>query len=332
MSNALRGSLIIGLLILLGAVAIGGYYWWPQRGTVRAHTNMPAASVPLDDTPQPDVPLVFQAVPPETAQILNAARPDYVGKLIAAPSFSVPKSGADDGTATRALDCLTAAIYYEARSESLQGQRAVAQVVLNRVRDPLFPASVCGVVFQGSERVTGCQFSFTCDGSLASPPRESVWDRTRAVARAALAGYVESSVGLATHYHTQWVVPVWRTDLVKLRTIGAHIFYGWRGRETSGHGLRTNYAGIEPPLWPGFTAYAAETPEGSDVTDPTVETFAVPPPAYNGPSAPSGVPAAALPTPLRADETRGALVTRQSTLKVDEAPVPLSQLGGTLPK
>ena len=69
----------------------------------------------------------------------------------------------------RSLQCLTEAVYYEARSESEEGQRAVAQVVLNRVRHPAYPNSVCGVVYQGSERVTGCQFSFTCDGALGRP-------------------------------------------------------------------------------------------------------------------------------------------------------------------
>src|ERR687897_263864 len=66
----------------------------------------------------------------------------------------------------QSLECLTQAVYYEARNQSADGQRAVAQVVLNRVRHPSYPNSVCGVVFQGSERVTGCQFTFTCDGSM----------------------------------------------------------------------------------------------------------------------------------------------------------------------
>src|SRR3954468_6506981 len=82
--------------------------------------------------------------------------------------FDVGAASADDFRS--ALDCLTAAVYYEARSESEDGQRAVAQVVLNRVRHPAFPKSVCGVVYQGSNRATGCQFSFTCDGSLARGP------------------------------------------------------------------------------------------------------------------------------------------------------------------
>ena len=111
---------------------------------------------------------------------------------------------------TRDLQCLSEALYFEARGEGVQGQKAVAEVIMNRVDHPRFPKTVCGVVFQGSDRSTGCQFTFTCDGSLARLPRPDDWDRARAIARAALSGTVEKSVGLATHYHTRWVAPYWR--------------------------------------------------------------------------------------------------------------------------
>jgi hypothetical protein len=110
----------------------------------------------------------------------------------------------------RALDCLTAAVYFEAASEPDDGQRAVAQVVLNRLAHPLFPKTVCGVVYQGSQRGTGCQFTFTCDGALLRQRSRYFWDRAQQVARAALAGYVFRPVGLATHYHTFAVHPVGR--------------------------------------------------------------------------------------------------------------------------
>jgi spore germination cell wall hydrolase CwlJ-like protein len=329
--NQRRTGLFLILLFLIVGIILGFVLWQPkaQRGFMRPASN--AMSVELDDdAPKPDVPLEFQAVSPETAETLNAARPDYIGDIIAARGFAVPKSDGVDGAADRALDCLAAAIYYEARSESLQGQRAVAQVVLNRVRDPLYPASVCGVVFQGSERITGCQFSFTCDGSLAAPPREPMWTRSRAVARAALNGYVEASVGLASHYHTQWVVPVWRTDLVKLRTIGAHIFYGWRGRQSSSAGLRTSYAGFEPPLLPGFAAETAIA-EGEEASDMMAGGFAAQS-VENGPIGTGGSPAPPPSTPLSADIRAGAMIARDSQLKVDDAPVPLSKLAGALPK
>jgi Cell Wall Hydrolase len=134
-----------------------------------------------------------------------------------------------DITGMTALRCLTQAVYYEAAYEPLQGRRAVAQVVLNRMRHSAFPNSVCGVVYQGVNRPV-CQFSFTCDGSLNRRPSPAVWQEAEAVARAALAGYVEPSVGHATHYHANYVSPYWAPKLVKISQIGAHIFYRWPGK------------------------------------------------------------------------------------------------------
>jgi hypothetical protein len=129
----------------------------------------------------------------------------------------------------RAETCLTQAIYYEAASEADAGQRAVAQVVLNRVAHPAYPKTVCGVVYQGSDRSTGCQFTFTCDGALARTPNRLFWERAASVARAALAGYVYAPVGLATHYHTIAVHPYWADSLNFVGTIGAHRFYRFGG-------------------------------------------------------------------------------------------------------
>lgn len=122
-------------------------------------------------------------------------------------------------------DCLSFAIYYEARSEGELGQKAVAQVVLNRVRDRAYPDSVCAVVFQGSERQTGCQFSFTCDGSMARLPEGQAWRRARDIADAALSYGVDAEIGNATHYHTTAIQPYWSSSLRKVATIGAHVFY-----------------------------------------------------------------------------------------------------------
>ncbi|GAD48201.1 hypothetical protein NT2_02_02830 [Caenibius tardaugens NBRC 16725] len=150
----------------------------------------------------------------------------------------------------RALHCLTQAIYYEAASESDAGQRAVAQVVLNRVSHPAYPNTVCGVVYQGSERRTGCQFTFTCDGSLARTPSRFAWDRAHAAAQAALAGAVYAPVGLATHYHTIQVHPYWAPSLNRLTTIGAHIFYSWRGNAGRPAAFSDRYIGNEPVAAP----------------------------------------------------------------------------------
>ena len=97
-------------------------------------------------------------------------------------------ASSDAASFDRSLECLTQAIYYEARSQSDDGQRAVAQVVLNRVRHPAFPNSVCGVVYQGSQRSTGCQFTFTCDGSMNGGVRPDAWERARRIAESALRG------------------------------------------------------------------------------------------------------------------------------------------------
>jgi hypothetical protein len=131
----------------------------------------------------------------------------------------------DSAAYDRALLCLTQAVYYEARSESDNGQRAVAQVVLNRMRHPAYPNSVCGVVYQGSQRATGCQFSFTCDGSMSGAIEPYAWERAGRIAAAALRGDVYRPVGLATNYHTTSISPYWAPSLVPQITLGAHIFY-----------------------------------------------------------------------------------------------------------
>jgi spore germination cell wall hydrolase CwlJ-like protein len=142
--------------------------------------------------------------------------------------------------ASRDLDCLTQAVYYEARGEGRDGMRAVAQVVLNRVRHPAFPKSVCGVVFQGAGRRTGCQFSFTCDGSMRGRVNRAAWDRARAVASSALSGSVYGNVGNATHFHTTGVSPRWRNSLVRVSQVGDHLFYRFGGR--SGASAAFSYA------------------------------------------------------------------------------------------
>lgn len=173
--------------------------------------------------------------------------------------FRLTAPQAEDGE--RALRCLTQAVYYEAGFEPLAGRRAVAQVVLNRVRHPAFPHSVCGVVYEGHDR-PGCQFSFTCDGALAFAPAARAWSEARQVAQQALAGRVEPAVGMATHYHADYVFPRWAPRLAKLSRIGAHIFYRWPGGWGTPAAFRMHYAGGEviPPAAraaaPGGTAPA----------------------------------------------------------------------------
>lgn len=164
-------------------------------------------------------------IPGERARRLNAAIPFSGAPNPPAAPFRFP---GDEASRLRAIDCLASAEYYEAGGD-LEGQRAVAQVVLNRVRHPAFPSSVCGVVYQGSDRATGCQFTFTCDGAMARRPIPWLWNRAREIAKDALNGSVYAKVGLSTHYHTDWVVPVWSGSLDKVTNVHTHLFFRWRG-------------------------------------------------------------------------------------------------------
>jgi hypothetical protein len=212
--------------------------------------------------------MLLQPLRPEEAILVNAARPVDTSPGPAAKPLSIGKRG----PFRRALECLTSAVYYEAASESLDGQRAVAQVVLNRVRHPAFPASVCAVVYQGSERRTGCQFSFTCDGSLLRPPARSYWKVAQAIAEAALGGTVYGPVGNATHYHADWVLPYWAGSLNKSAIVGRHIFYRWKGLWGQPSSFRQRYAGAERKpnldgkldvLVPSSDAFAETNPQKS---------------------------------------------------------------------
>ena len=188
----------------------------------------------------------------DDARLINAAMPFSGGPILAARPFDL--SGSDPLDKRRALLCMTQAIYYEAGFEPADGRRAVAQVVLNRMRHPAFPKSVCGVVYQGARQPV-CQFSFVCDGSLYRRPEAGAWKEAERIAAAALAGFVERSVGAATHYHADYVAPYWAPKLAKISKIGAHIFYRWPGAWGSTAAFTGRYIGepndplsLRPPL------------------------------------------------------------------------------------
>ena len=214
----------------------------------------------------------------QDARLINAAMPFAQAAISAARPFDLPASDKQDYA--RALLCLTQAIYYEAGFEPVEGRRAVAQVVLNRMRHPAFPKSVCGVVYQGS-RSPVCQFSFVCDGALYRRPELSAWKQARDIAEAALGGYVEQSVGGATFYHADYVAPVWAPRLAKLNKIGAHIFYRWPGSWGSAAAFSGRYIGepndplsLRPPLRPAVQLTAdgdvIPTAPVGPITDGTV--------------------------------------------------------------
>lgn len=175
-----------------------------------------------------------------------------IGDLFPQQSGSAPNAAAPfvmrvgSTEHARALKCLTDAIYYEAANEPDAGQRGVAQVILNRMRHPTYPNSVCGVIYQGSERTTGCQFSYSCDGSMARIPARASYLRAQRVAADALAGFVYAPVGMATHYHATYVYPYWAPSLNFIGTIGAHRFYSWKGSAGRPSAFYRRHAGNEP--------------------------------------------------------------------------------------
>ena len=149
----------------------------------------------------------------------------YLGELAAFDLASI-EVGSLDADERR---CMTQAIYYEARNQSVAGRLAVADVVLNRVENPRYPSTVCGVVYQGSKRRTGCQFSFTCDGSMNARVERRAMVEAQTLATAVLGGFRLSLTDGATNYHATYVNPYWAPTLAKTAKVGDHIFYR-RGR------------------------------------------------------------------------------------------------------
>lgn len=219
--------------------------------------------VQITDNPAPEPQLN-----PVEATKRNEAIPFNVDALATARPFQM--LNAHSLTGLTALRCLTQAVYYEAAHEPLQGRRAVAQVVLNRMRHPAFPNSVCGVVYQGVNKPV-CQFSFTCDGSLNRRPNPALWAEAEMVARDALNGRVEETVGYATHYHANYVSPYWAPKLFKLARIGAHIFYRWPGGWGLPRSFADAYAGTEaiPSILPRSLVH-----EARDIVDGSTTTRA----------------------------------------------------------
>jgi spore germination cell wall hydrolase CwlJ-like protein len=218
-----------------------------------------AAGRPI--APLPEIPpLELKPVTLDDARSINAAVAFSTKPNPAARPFIF---AGDASARARAISCLAAAVLYEAGDDVI-GQKAVAQVVLNRARHPAYPKSVCGVVFQGSERRTGCQFTFTCDGALRRIWSASAWATAQGSAIAALTGEVYAPVGLATHYHTDWVVPYWSDDLEKITAVGTHLFFRWPG----GWGQPAAYRGALSGAEPAIAKLAALSPAHAGAVDP----------------------------------------------------------------
>jgi spore germination cell wall hydrolase CwlJ-like protein len=238
------------LFVLLAMLAIGAVLH--ASGDRSERTAHPRPVAPPPDVVPEAPPMVFAPVTEADARAQNAAIALVTTGFVAPRPFVYVGNG--DARA-RARDCLAAAMLYEAGDDA-RGQQAVGQVVINRARHPAFPKSICGVVFQGAERATGCQFTFTCDGALARRYSEAAWQRARDNADLMLSGGTYPPVGLATHYHTDWVRPYWSDSLEKIAIVDTHLFFRWpgywgtpgafRGAVSGGDGPVAKLAAISP--------------------------------------------------------------------------------------
>ncbi|OHD07610.1 cell wall hydrolase [Sphingopyxis sp. RIFCSPHIGHO2_12_FULL_65_19] len=218
------------------------------------HASHPAASGHRTTAARPAAPpadVVPDVAPVELAPVTEAdARAQNAQVALITKGFVAPRPfvyvGGGDAKA-RARDCLAAAMIYEAGDDA-KGQQAVGQVVINRARHPAFPKSICGVVFQGSERVTGCQFTFTCDGALNRRYSDAAWQRARNNADLMLSGGTYPPVGLATHYHTDWVRPYWSDSLEKIAVVDTHLFFRWPGYWGTPGAFRGAVSGSDGPV------------------------------------------------------------------------------------
>jgi spore germination cell wall hydrolase CwlJ-like protein len=278
--HTLLGMLLV--VVLLSGLAWGtGLLRYLGVGIAQASTSVsyqlpPAVEQDLLASTQGE--LATRVVEGEAALKINASLPFVSAPLEAAAPFSLgPAAGSNKDMA---LLCLTQAIYYEAGYEPVEGRRAVAQVILNRMRHPAFPKTVCGVVYQGSSR-PGCQFSFTCDGSLRRAPQAATWNAARRLAEEALAGHVAAEVGEATHYHANYVAPYWAPKLAKLTQIGAHIFYRWPGVWGRKGAFTGQYAGGE--------FIPRNTLDPTTATTQVAESAAMPPQAPDDHHAPNDI-------------------------------------------
>ena len=226
---------------------------------VAAPSRAPVGVPPIEQLPARPETLSDKQLAPLTADEArrrNAAVPFADPDAPAARPFKFAGSDLDRA---RATDCLALAALAESGG-SEAGQRAIIQVILNRVRHPAFTSTICGVVFAGSERATGCQFTFTCDGALRRSYSDGAWTLARRRAQEALNGEVYVPVGLATHYHTDWVYPYWSAELDKIARVETHLFFRWPGYWGSRQAMAAPYAGNEPAIT-ALAALASHAPD-----------------------------------------------------------------------
>jgi spore germination cell wall hydrolase CwlJ-like protein len=151
--------------------------------------------------------------------------------LISLPALAIDpdrltRQESPQGLPSTELTCLAEAVYFEARGEPDSGQRAVAQVVVNRAGSGVYPKSICGVVYQNQHRRNACQFSFACDGRPETKSEEVAWRKAKRIALQVASGEMRAPVlRTATHYHASYVSPSWAKKMTRLSKIGLHVFY-----------------------------------------------------------------------------------------------------------
>lgn len=189
---------IISLITAAALTGLLAFSFLPQAEVEASITAQPAARIKTDDRFSPAS--IYDADAERLAQL------------------SLPVSEKD-------FKCLAQAIYFEARSEPLEGQVAVAYVILNRVKDRRYPDNICGVVFQNENRRHLCQFSFACDGLSDNPYEMTAWNVARRIAGAVLINAQSDVTGRSTHYHAKYVSPRWAKHLQPTIQVGRHVFY-----------------------------------------------------------------------------------------------------------
>lgn len=218
-----------------GAVELATFYFRKDAPAKPAVSPMLAELV-TNDTPD----VLATAYAPAPPDFARQSPFDAILRKPEAGRF-IPPIGPDDHAwaatplpaesfSPREQQCLASGIYFEARGESLRGQAAVAQVILNRVRNPAYPKTICDVVYQNKDWRNRCQFSFACDNIRDRVRSEQHWKMAREVAMATTAGKIWlQEVGSSTHYHAIYVRPKWARSMTKVGRIGLHVFYRTRG-------------------------------------------------------------------------------------------------------
>ena len=232
------------LFVLLVTAAIAVVLYMNNPAGVSRYGTRPHPVAPPADVVPNLLPMELAPIAEDDARAANARIPLVLKDFVAARPFTY---AGDGDSRARARDCLAAAMIYEAGDDS-RGQLSVGQVVINRARHPAFPKSICGVVFQGSERTTGCQFTFTCDGALNRRYSDAAWTRAQLNADMMLAGLTDPTVGLATHYHTDWVRPYWSDSLEKIAIVDTHLFFRWPGYWGTPGAFRGAVSGSDGPV------------------------------------------------------------------------------------